>query len=111
MTVGQGAKQHIAIILTVLGFISSAFTGMVAWSYAGMATDVKNLTTSVPRLEDRQAYMVKAADMDKAVLAALTSMVGSHDKHGALVEQRLANIEEQLKNLKGFLDFYVRKNP
>lgn len=106
MSISQGTTQYTTIILTAFCFISSAFTSIVAWSYMGMAADVKLLTTSVPRLEDRQMHMVKAADADKALLATVMAMVGTQDKHSALVEQRLSSIEGQLKHLKGFLDYY-----
>lgn len=111
MSVSQGAKQYLSLILVLLGLSSNGLWAMFAWSYSGLAADVKTLNNSVPRLEDRQAYMVKAAEVDKGMLVTLSHIVANQDKNAALVEQRLGAIEEQLKAIKGFLDFHVRQKP
>ena len=111
MSVSQGAKQYLSLLLVLLSLSSNGLWVMFAWSYSGLAADVKQLNRSVPLLEDRQTYIVKVSESDKALLKTLEGLVTSQEKHAALLQQRLTNIEEQLRQLKGFLDYYPRGKP
>ena len=111
MSVSEGTKQYLALILALLVLSSNSLWAMFAWSYSGLAADVKQLNRSVPLLEDRQTYMAKVSESDKALLKTLEGLVTSQERNAALLQQRLVSIEEQIKHIKGFMEYYSRGKP
>ena len=99
-------RQYIAVILALLGLVSTGFSGVVAWSYRELSTEVKLLTNQAPVFKERLEILAKTRENieaaillikeNQAIRATNMAVMGEQMKHVSL---RLDEISHQIRKL------------
>jgi len=103
----DGTKtQPFTLVVLLLGLLSSGFTGVVAWTYVGLVSDVKNLGSLAPLNHERIQALREQSQSDKQMITQLQTIVANQERNAALFQQRLNAIEEHLRLIADYLEVY-----
>ncbi len=93
-------RQYIAAILALLGFLSTGFTGVLAWTYRDLAGEVRDLMKTKPVLEQRLQDLQRFRDASEGYLKTIQEGASLRTTSQAVLEERLKALDTRLQGIE-----------